>query len=303
MWIENPLAVLVGANNTKAVEELPLHQKNWQIRRRVQWIQRLDAADVMLPIIGGDGDFFEKNFAKRRNDTLKIDGSRLNQLLKKCWLRSNNDKVAFYHPSGSNYKWRRLDAAPPDAEQRLAIASTQTFPPAASSAATSTAALPATSTAALPAARPAPQGILPPLDDRPSTGADAPAARPASSELLLFQLLCWCCLLQPLCALMGHGSRARAVCLDFPLCHSSCRGDSKVRYSRVAFSRSFRIVFASVYFGWCQLKRCPGSLSRSDLGLCQMRAIFQLYRRKKSIDTRHHSPPAMRRSRLRPARP
>jgi hypothetical protein len=69
----NLLAILVGAgHDSKALADLPLHKKNWQLRQRVEWIQRIDAPAIILPIIGGDGTFFVNTFFAHR-DAAEVD--------------------------------------------------------------------------------------------------------------------------------------------------------------------------------------------------------------------------------------
>ena len=169
----NLLRELVDAGGTKTIDKLPLHRKFWQLQQKLQWIQRVDAPDIVLPIIGGDGAYFEKTFAWRRDDTRLFDGSRLNQLLTKGFIKSNGKPVSFYHPDGSSYMWQRLDAEPHDAEQRLldvnnifpvspSMTPPSTVPPVAATASSSATVFPAASPSS-PAAMSSAAAITPPF--------------------------------------------------------------------------------------------------------------------------------------------
>ena len=82
-----PFVLLVQALN-----QLPMHVKNWQLMERCCWLQRVDNLDV-IPVVGGDGAFFVNNFAHRRTDTSAFLSNRLNEFISKGWLWSNTEKV------------------------------------------------------------------------------------------------------------------------------------------------------------------------------------------------------------------
>ena len=105
----NLLKQLVDPDDKVArLDKLPQHKKHWQLLQRVPCLYRDDDPSIVLPIIGGDGQYYEKHFAQTREDTTSFDGTRLQQLLNKGWLWSSTEKVTFYHPSGSKFKWRLL---------------------------------------------------------------------------------------------------------------------------------------------------------------------------------------------------
>ena len=106
---ENVLRKLVDPKNTKAAMSLPLHQKKWQRLERVVWLQRV-GTDHLLPIVGGDGEFYVKNFVgpKHREDTQLFDGKRLQHFIKHGWVWSTT-KSAEFGQKGTNIRWRRLD--------------------------------------------------------------------------------------------------------------------------------------------------------------------------------------------------
>jgi hypothetical protein len=108
---KNLLRDLVDPGNKHAIDKLPKHRKHWQLLQRVQWLQRVDTGEL-VPVIGGDGEYFVNEFAAARADTKFFDGLRLNQFLEKGWLWSNSDKAYEYTQKGCTARWRLL-ADPP----------------------------------------------------------------------------------------------------------------------------------------------------------------------------------------------
>ena len=115
----NLLRELVDPANKKRLDQLPRHRAHWQLLQRVQWLQCVETAEC-VPVVGGDGDYFVKNFACAREDMQAFDGSRLNQLLNKGWLWRNGEKSNIYtQKSDSSLRWKRLDEPPADASSLL----------------------------------------------------------------------------------------------------------------------------------------------------------------------------------------
>ena len=64
---KNRLRTLVDPQGSKSLDELPQHQKHWQLLQRVVWLQRVDNG-MLLPIVGGDGNFYVNTFCGRHSD-------------------------------------------------------------------------------------------------------------------------------------------------------------------------------------------------------------------------------------------
>jgi hypothetical protein len=121
---KNLLRRLVDPSNKKAIKELPQHQKQWQLLQKVKWLQRVDDATVIVPIIG-DAAHFVKDFAEVREqgDMIAIDPKRLGEFLTDGTIRRDGTRVDTFatkgSEKGSKYRWRLLATAPADADQHF----------------------------------------------------------------------------------------------------------------------------------------------------------------------------------------
>ena len=106
---ENVLRKLVDPKNTKAAESLPQHQKHWQRLECVVWLRRV-GSEHLLPIIGGDGEFYVQNFVgpHHHEDTRLFDSKRLQHFMKHGWVWSTTQSYEFGQ-KGTNVRWRRCD--------------------------------------------------------------------------------------------------------------------------------------------------------------------------------------------------
>jgi hypothetical protein len=106
---ENVLRKLVDPKNRKAAAPVPLHQTHWQRLERVVWLRRVGTEDL-LPIVGGDGEFYVKHFVgpQHREDTRLFDGKRLQHFVKHGWVWSTTQSYEFGQ-KGTNVRWRRCD--------------------------------------------------------------------------------------------------------------------------------------------------------------------------------------------------
>ena len=105
----NVLRELVDLENTKALQQLPLHRKHWQLLERMVWLRRVDNG-ALLPIVGGDGDFYVRNYVgpDHREDSRLFDGKRLQHFIKHGWGWSTT-KTDEYRQRGMATRWRRCE--------------------------------------------------------------------------------------------------------------------------------------------------------------------------------------------------
>ena len=69
----NLLRELVDPANKKCLDKLlPRHRAHWQLLQRVQRLQCVETEEC-VPVVGGDGDYFVKNFACAREDLQAFD--------------------------------------------------------------------------------------------------------------------------------------------------------------------------------------------------------------------------------------
>jgi len=84
-----------------------------QLLEKVRFIQRVDCPSIVLPIIGGDGNYYVEHFAGQREDTRFFDGSRLNKFLASGKIWSTGWKFECSQKE-SPYRWRLLDRSKPE---------------------------------------------------------------------------------------------------------------------------------------------------------------------------------------------
>jgi hypothetical protein len=89
----NELKAVVGAGNSKPLDQLPRHRRGWQLLQRIQWLVHVDTSE-MVPIVGGDASLFIKHFATWCDSNLTgLSAERLNGFLNGGWYWSNSEKV------------------------------------------------------------------------------------------------------------------------------------------------------------------------------------------------------------------
>ena len=80
---KNALTELRGKDEMAELHLLPLHRKGWQLVARMQWIMHADTKEI-VPIVGGDGNYFVTNFAHWCASNLPgLTGQRLNEFLRR----------------------------------------------------------------------------------------------------------------------------------------------------------------------------------------------------------------------------